>query len=173
MSVSGLFTKSDLETISRAARLAENLTCDYFDLPPDEWKINPYRMLTIKHVSRDFHIDQVFAHVVRIQSTPGASKLNKPRSMYGVVLQDPYILRELFRSESYELWSLALYVLTHELTHIVRFNKFNVDFFSDSDGRQDEERIVDGHTREILNGTVSSKNIERYLKAGSQNRKQY
>lgn len=171
MSVSGLFTKSDLETITRAARLAENLTCDYFDLPADEWKTNPYRMLTIKHVSRDFHIDQVFAHVVRIQSTPKASNTIIPQDMYGVVLQDPYILRELFRSGSYELWTLVLYVLTHELTHIVRFKKFNVDFFSSFSGRQDEERIVDGHTREILNGTVSSRNIDRYIKAGISNRK--
>lgn len=140
MSVSGLFTRSDLETISRAARLAENLTCDYFDLPADEWKTNPYRMLTIKHVSRDFHIDQVFAHVVRIQSASNASIASNAKDMYGVVLQDPYILRELFRSESYELWTLVLYVLTHELTHIVRFKKFDVDFFGGSAGRQDEEK---------------------------------
>ena len=86
--------------------------------------------------------------------------------MYGVVLQDPYILMELFRSGSYDLWSLVLYVLTHELTHIVRFKKFDVDFFGSPSHRQDEERIVDGYTREMLTGTVSSKNIDRYITAG-------
>ncbi len=171
MSVSGLFTRSDLETISRAAKLAENLTCDFFNMPSNEWKLNPYRMLTIANVSRDFHIDQVFAHVVRIHSAGKASALKKNPNTYGVILQDPYILRELFRTDSFDLWPLALYVMTHELTHIVRFNKFNVDFFGNEHDRSKEESLVDGFTRDILTGTVSSKNIERYISAGLYNKK--
>ncbi len=166
MSVSGLFTQSDLETISRAAKLAENLTCDFFGLPSNEWKLNPYRMLTLKNVSRDFHIDQVFAHVVRIQTVKKSSKVSEASGLYGVVLQDPYILRELFRTESLELWPLALYVMTHELTHIVRFKKFEVDFFGSGVDRKNEEEAVDGFTREILHGTVSLKHINRYAKFG-------
>jgi hypothetical protein len=155
-----------METISRAAKLAENLTCDFFSLPSNEWKTNPYRILTIRNVSRDFHIDQVFAHVVRIQSPNKASLKDKGPDKYGVVLQDPYILRELFRTESLDLWPLALYVMTHELTHIVRFKKFDVNFFSCESGRSHEETVVDQLTRDMLTGTVSSKNIDRYLKAG-------
>ncbi|MDD3474220.1 MAG: hypothetical protein PHS86_15675 [Syntrophaceae bacterium] len=166
MSVSGLFTTSDLETISRAARLAESLTCDFFNLPCDEWKQNPYRMLTIKNVSRDFHIDQVFAHVVRIQPANKASNKSGQADRYGVILQDPYILRGLFKTNSFDLWPLALYVMTHELTHIVRFKKFGIDFFASENHRMNEESVVDGYTRDILTGTVSSKKMDRYVKFG-------
>lgn len=166
MSVSGLFTLSDLETISRAARLAENLTCDFFNLPSDEWKLNPYRMLTIKNVSREFHIDQVFAHVVRIQSINSASYKIRHPDVYGVVLQDPYILRELFRTKSFDLWPVALYVMTHELTHIVRFKRFEVNFFGEETDRLNEEMIVDGFTKEMLTGTVTSKQMKQFIKGG-------
>ena len=70
----GLFTTSDLRTISRAAVLAEGLTRAYFDLTPDEWKENPYTIFTHKHVGKALHEQDVFAHVVRYEAKVGITQ---------------------------------------------------------------------------------------------------
>ena len=154
----GLFTTSDLTTISRAAVLAEGLTRAYFNLAPDEWKENPYTIFTHKHVGKALHEQDVFAHVVRYKARVGRPKAPRPgeRETYGVVLQDPNILLALLRSAMHDLWTLGLFILTHELTHIVRFRKYHVDFFAPVEGRDKEEKLVHGITQEILAGVTNT-----------------
>jgi hypothetical protein len=157
----GLFTTSDLTTISRAAVLAERLTEQYFHLAPDEWKRNRYSIFTHKQVGRALHEQDVFAHVIRYKTRAGQPKAAQTvgREAYGVVLQDPNILAALLRSAVYDLWTLGLFVLTHELTHIVRFRKYGVDFFAPAGDRDKEEKVVHGITQEILAGVTNTDHI--------------
>jgi hypothetical protein len=154
----GLFTASDLTTISKAAVLAEGLTQAYFNLAPHEWKENPYTIFTHKHVGKALYEQDVFAHVVRYEPRVGQSKAARPKEKetYGVVLQDPNILLALLRSAMHDLWSLGLFILTHELTHIIRFKKYHVDFFASADDRDEEEKLVHGITQEILSGVTNT-----------------
>jgi hypothetical protein len=154
----GLFTTSDLTTIGKAAVLAERLTQSYFNLAPHEWKENPYTIFTHKQVGKALYEQDVFAHVVRYETTAGRSKKGRPgeKESYGVVLQDPNILLALLRSAMHDLWTLGLFILTHELTHIVRFKKYHVDFFAPVEDRDREEKLVHGITQEILAGTMNT-----------------
>ena len=158
MDATGLFTTSDLTTISRAASLAEGLTRAYFNLAPDEWKENPYTIFTHKHVGKALHEQDVFAHVVRYKPRVGTPKAPRPgeKETYGVVLQDPEDSSALLRSAMHDLWTLGLFILTHELTHIVRFRKHHVDFFAPVEGREQEEKLVHGITQEILAGVTNT-----------------
>jgi hypothetical protein len=153
----GLFTTSDLSTISKAAVLAERLTQSYFNLAPDEWKENPYSIFTHKHVGRALDEQDVFAHVVRYEPRV-QSKAARPgeKETYGVVLQDPNILLALLRSAMHDLWTLGLFILTHELTHIIRFKKYHVDFFAPVEDRDKEEKLVHEITQEILSGVTNT-----------------
>ncbi|MCA1960017.1 MAG: hypothetical protein LDL33_04395 [Desulfomonile sp.] len=159
----GLFTPSDLVTITRAAFLAEKLTADHFSLADDEWKRNPYTVLTRKEVSDSFYQHDVFAHVVCRVPEPMRQTRTGLCEDFAIVLQDPAILRALLRNTSRDLWTLALFILTHELIHIVRFRKFGVDFFASTKDRDEEERVVYDITARILRG-VSNTNelIELY-----------
>ncbi len=154
----GLFTRSDLTTISKAAVLAERLTQSYFNLAPDEWKENPYAIFTRKQVNKALYEQDVFAQVVRYGTRVGQSKAAGPqeKETYGVVLQDPNILLALLRSAMHDLWTLGLFILTHELTHIIRFKKYHVDFFAGADERDKEEKLVHGITQEILSGSMNT-----------------
>jgi hypothetical protein len=154
----GLFTTSDLTTIGKAAVLAERLTQSYFNLAPHEWNENPYTIFTHKQVGKALYEQDVFAHVVRYETTAGRSKKGRPgeKESYGVVLQDPNILLALLRSAMHDLWTLGLFILTHELTHIVRFKKYHVDFFAPVEDRDREEKLVHGITQEILAGTMNT-----------------
>ncbi len=152
MVAAGFFTRSDLAILGKAASVAELLTKKYFDLTEDDWKRNPYAVFTRKHVTRNLYEDAVFASVIRFGGRPDRGK-NEPRvENYGIVLQDPNILLALLRSSEHDLWSLGLFVLTHELIHIVRFRKFGADFFACADDRDKEEKLVHGITHELLSG---------------------
>jgi hypothetical protein len=156
MGASGLFTDSDLSTICRAASLAERLTEKHFSLGEDHWKTEPYKIFTLKHVSQGLYEPGVFANVVKFKSRPKQQKWPVPAEKYGIVLQDPNILRALLRQSHHDLWTISLFVLTHELIHVVRFKEFNVDFFADTPARQTEENLVQSITGEILSGVTNT-----------------
>jgi len=159
----GLFTPTDLATITRATVLAEKLTADHFSLADDEWKRNPYGVFTRKEVRDSFYQRDVFAHVVcRAPEQVGRTRRG-PWEDFAIVLQDPAILRALLRTTSRDLWTLALFIFTHELIHIVRFRKFGIDFFASPDERDEEERVVYNITEKILVGvSTTDELIELY-----------
>jgi hypothetical protein len=154
MVAGGLFTRSDLVTISRAACLAEQLTVEYFSLPGDEWRRNRYGVFTRKEAGDHLFIDDVFAHLVRFKPTKAVRKqaAGGEEESFGIVLQDPNILRAVLRSWAHDLWTLLLFVLTHELVHIVRFRRCQADLFAPEAERQSEEDLVHAITGEILTG---------------------
>lgn len=136
--------------------MAELLTQRYFGLAPDEWRRNSYGIFTRGEVDKTLHQSDVFAHVVRYgKKSPSSAERSKDCG-YGIVLQDPNILLALLRSPGHDLWTLGLFILTHELTHIVRFRKFEVDFFAPAAERDTEEELVHGITREILRGVTNT-----------------
>lgn len=152
----GYFTKSDRWIIQRAAFLAEGLTQRYFGLSEDIWKRNPYGIFTLEEVNGALSSPNAFANVIRYESRRDTLGKDSRKYRYGVVLHDPNILLALLRSSRHDLWTLGLFVLTHELAHIVRFRNFGVDFFASETDRDNEEGAVHGMTREILSGVINT-----------------
>ena len=149
------FTGSDRQIIMKASLVAEELTRRYFDLPGDEWVRHPYGLYTQRDVHESLHEPGVFANVVMYER-PLKEKGQRGRERrFGIILQDPNILLTLLRSTCHDLWTLGLYILTHELVHITRFRKYGVDFFADVSDRSKEEQVVHELTRDILRGTTA------------------
>jgi hypothetical protein len=135
--------------------LAEGLTWRYFNLPADEWKRHPYGIFTRKEVDTALLEPDVLAQVIRYRPSR-SPRASREDARYGVVLQDPNILLALLRSCAHDLWTLGLFVLTHELIHIIRFRKDGADFFASAHERDKEERVVQGMTKEILSGVTNT-----------------
>lgn len=155
----GLFTQSDLRTITKAAALAETLTQRFFNLPEDGWKREPYTIFTRKEIGHRLCEQDAFAQVIRYEAGPHQSHRKTRRQRFGVVLQDPNILMSMLRSTRHDLWTLMLFVLTHELIHIVRFSRYDVDFFAPIDERDKEESLVHDITSEILAGVSNTDDL--------------
>jgi hypothetical protein len=155
---SGLFTSTDLATIFRAASVAEKLTGTFFDFANDEWTRNPYGVFTRKAVDSTLYREDVFAQVVLCSARRPATAKVPMEAGFAIVLQDPTILRALLRAGSPDLWTLMLFVLTHELVHIVRFRKFQVDCLAPASEteREKEEQVVHALTRKILAGVTNT-----------------
>ncbi|MEW6351227.1 MAG: hypothetical protein AB1646_19400 [Thermodesulfobacteriota bacterium] len=156
MNRGALFTASDLAVIDRAVPVAEGLTRTFFGLADNEWKRNPYGIFTLGQVRGDLYQEGVFARLVRYDRRSRIPDGKGPGQKFGIVLQDPNILSALFRSHRHDLWTLVLFVLTHELVHIVRFRRFGVDFDASDRELVQEERLVHDITREILAGVANT-----------------
>jgi hypothetical protein len=78
------------------------------------------------------------------------------QTLYRVSLQDASILRVAERDARLDLEAILLYVLTHELVHIVRFHTDLTDFDVASD-RESEESRVHAVTFQILKGIPDRK----------------
>ena len=168
MTIEGLFTESDRSIVDRAARLAEGLVLRYFNLASDDWVKNPYSLITWKEASSCLRDTNVFAQTVRFGSQK-RGKLQHPEhkpNYYGILLQDPAILRALLRPQRHDLWTLGLFVLTHELVHIVRFRKFEIDFCGPQNEREKEEELVHDVTREMLSGVENMDNLFSLYESG-------
>ncbi len=167
------FTSNDRTVVSRAASLAERLTLDYFGLPQDEWRRNPYGMFTRREVGSGCCVSDVFAHVIIYGANANTERKDEHRGRFGIVLQDPNILLALLRSTGHDLWTLSLFVLTHELSHIARFRNFGVDFFAPEAERDREEQFVTRVTEEMLRGVANTDNLLKLYEKGPMEGKNY
>ena len=81
---------------------------------------------------------------------------------YKICIQDHAILEVLMTHPEMELYPFTLYVVTHELVHIVRFSRFLQNFDASAVEKIEEERRVHGITHEIL-GPVKSHGLGNVL----------
>jgi hypothetical protein len=89
--------------------------------------------------------------VIRYEGRKQNADLNSEAfDFYKICLQDLAILEALDRSPSLRLFPFTLYIITHELIHIVRFTKFLQSFVATENERHAEEVRVHDKTHEIL-----------------------
>ena len=72
------------------------------------------------------------------------------KDFYKICLQDHTIISALYKNTEMNLLAFVLYVVTHELIHIIRFRKFIQKFEASMKERLDEEIRVHAKTHEIL-----------------------
>jgi len=151
------FNPDQLKTVTDASALAEEMVCDAYKMSARQW-FEPRR--EIKTLA-DLTPDQVisgpqapFAQVIRYQGRPGGSSLTSSAfDFYAICLQDHVILAALKDNPEISLRPFAVYVLTHELVHIVRFSLFEQLFDAPLAQRWEEEIRVHLKTVEIINNS--------------------
>jgi hypothetical protein len=95
--------------------------------------------------------EAAFAHLCKYTAEEGEKDLLRGLHFYRVCLQDNRILDAVKRGSSFiKLVPLMLYIATHELVHILRFETGESDFDMPLEERTKEERRVDTITRNIL-----------------------
>lgn len=124
---------------------AEDRTARFYCIPEREWPRFPYEVRT-----RAFDPGPppgAFADLVRVR-VEGASDFPE---RFRIRLDDDRILAAVReRREVPGLYPLLLYLLTHELVHVIRFGEGRARWDATDDERRAEERRVHGITRRIL-----------------------
>jgi hypothetical protein len=149
MNAAQYFHQDHKELLKEAAVIAEEVTSDFFKL--SHWRRARYDILTLEALRAEEISPHALALVAKYD---GCHKDRLLRSaafdFYRVCLQDHNILKTLKQVDDLSLFPLLLYILTHELVHIVRFSQFLALFEAPEDHKEEEERRVHQLTQTIL-----------------------
>ncbi len=145
------FSEHELDIIHEALNIAEEATADYYKISSDSWKRLRYDVKTLRSLREDEITLEAFAQLFKYSRHPEKPpQPSRVLDFYLICLQDHVILEALSRDSRLSLAALAVYILTHELVHVVRFSRFMESFDCAGRSREKEEGIVHARTYEIL-----------------------
>ena len=145
-----VFDPEQMETVNLAVTLAEELVSNHFKMSPNQWLRPKYDVKTLMDLSEAEIIDGPFAQIIRYQGQRKGSALGSDSyDFYKICLQDHTIQKALLRDRLLILEPFSLYIIAHELIHIVRFSKFLQNFEANPDEKLAEEKRVHAITHHI------------------------
>ncbi len=158
-----LFSDNHLVTVNESVAMAEELVSEYYKMSASEWLRPKYDVKTRVDLSPDEVVPGPFAQVIRYEGRlENASLGSSSYDFYKICLQDHEILAALDQNKKLVLLPFLLYIVTHELIHIVRFRKFIQIFNAKPEERMREEAKVHELTHDILH-PVSISGIDEVL----------
>jgi hypothetical protein len=145
------FSPEHLGTINKAVALAEELVSNHYKMSANQWLHRRYDIKTLSELAPDEIVSGPFAQIVRYEGRHRNRNLGSSAyDLYKICLQDHAILAILEQRPKLKLLPFILYIVTHELIHIVRFSKFQQHFDASPEERLEEEKRVHIKTHEIL-----------------------
>ena len=145
------FNDDEKDLISRTAGKAELLTRSYYKIEAKDWKNIKFDIKSLEDLNENERADDAFAQLAKYRGVSGKASQGYRYHFYRVCLQDDNILKAVKeRKEHLSLKPLLMYVLTHELIHVVRFSRYQGNFDSCSREREREEKTVHNDTYQIL-----------------------
>jgi hypothetical protein len=148
------FNTAQLPLAGKAFSDAEKLVSRSFRISEEELKKNRYDVKTLAHLEQHEIEEGAFAHLCKYayEKTDDLAE-NKPESLdfYRICLQDNIILNAVERANPFIKFNpLMLYIAVHELIHVLRFGKGEIDFHASAEMREQEETIVHNLTKIAL-----------------------
>ena len=157
------FGSEEIKIINNAVAMAEELVSNYYKMSASQWLGPRYDVKTLAELKPEEKIDGPFAQIIRYKGRRKNTSLGSASyDFYQICLQDHTIRVTLEESDGIELFPFALYIITHELIHIVRFSKFLQSFEASESERMAEEMRVHRRTHDILK-SVQVKGLKRVL----------
>lgn len=145
------FTSTQIKIVNRSVEMAEELVSNFYKMSASQWLRRRYDIKTLANLSSNEIVTGPFAQIIRYVGQQKNSSLGSSTyDFYKICLQDHSICETLNKSDGLELLPFTLYIITHELIHIVRFTKFLQNFDASPDEKMAEEARVHDNTREIL-----------------------
>jgi len=145
------FDSKQIKIINNAVAMAEELVSNFYKMSASQWLARRYDVKTLAELNPEEIIDGPFAQIIRYKGRRKNTSLGSATyDFYKICLQDHTIQTILKKSAGIELFPFALYIITHELIHIVRFSKFLQSFEASAPERMAEEKRVHLRTHEIL-----------------------
>ncbi|MGM0451788.1 MAG: hypothetical protein ACQERN_01300 [Thermodesulfobacteriota bacterium] len=152
-----LFSQKQLGTVNQSVETAEELVSNYYKLSGSQMRHLNYDIKTASHLVPHEITDVHFAQIVRYKVQKKDTLLEtEADDFYKICIQDPVIIKALEQMPSLRLYPFVLYVVCHELIHVVRFRHFLQHFHATPQQRQTEEAKVHHLTHRILeNATIA------------------
>ncbi len=145
------FDPEQIAIINNSVALTEELVSNFYKMSASQWLRPKYDVKTLVDLKPEEIVHGPFAQIIRYIAQRKDSSLGSTAyDFYKICLQDHFILKALSQSNHLKLLPFSLYIITHELIHIVRFSKFIQNFDAKPEERMAEESRVHHHTQTIL-----------------------
>jgi hypothetical protein len=145
------FSAHQIHIVNRTVSLAEELVSNHYKMSASQWLHPKYDIKTLVDLTPEEIVYGPFAQIVRYEGHRKDSALGSGVfDFYKICLQDHAIHQVLQDSPSMNLFPFCLYIITHELIHIVRFSKFLQSFDASPPEKLTEEKRVHASTHQIL-----------------------
>jgi hypothetical protein len=151
------FRPAHIEVVNNAVAASEELVSNAYKMSTSQWLRRKYDVRTLVDLGPDEIVYGPFAQLIRYEGQRNDSSLGSASyDFYKICLQDHAILKTLEECPDIELMPFTMYVVVHELVHIVRFSMFLQSFQASRKERLAEERRVHDKTRQILENITAS-----------------
>ena len=145
------FTDHQLHTVNNVVSMAEELVSNYYKMSASQWLRPKFDVKTQAELTPEETVDGPFAQIIRYEGKRDDSSLGSSAyDFYKICLQDQAILSILDAQPEIQLSPFVLYIVTHELIHIVRFSRFLQNFEASPNEKMIEEARVHHLTHDIL-----------------------
>ena len=137
------FKDDELTIVNNAVAMAEEVVSNHYKMSASQWLRPKYDVKTLADLAEDEIVTGPFAQIIRYEGKLKGGVLGSSAyDFYKICIQDHAILEILGDRPEIELSPFALYVVTHELVHIVRFSRFQQNFNASEVEKLIEERRV-------------------------------
>jgi hypothetical protein len=151
MSREKAFTDTEIIKVNAASEMAEELVSNFYKMSANQWLRRRYDIKTLAELEENEIVDGPFAQIIRYEGRPNEVALGSASyDFYKICLQDHTIKTTLEQLKDLSLFPFILYIITHELIHIIRFTKFVQSFEASEEERMVEEKRVHKRTHTIL-----------------------
>lgn len=131
--------------------MAEELVSNFFKMSASQWLRPKYDVKTLADLTPVEIVDGPFAQIIRYEGQRQGSTLgSEAYDYYKICLQDHAVLKAIDNSTELSLLPFCLYVVVHELVHIVRFSKFLQNFNASPSEKLAEEHRVHLITHQVV-----------------------
>ena len=145
------FSGHQIKIVNQTVSLAEELVSNHYKMSASQWLRPKYDVKTLADLTPEEIVYGPFAQIVRYEGKRKDTALGSGVfDYYKICLQDHAIHEVLQDSPSMSLFPFCLYIITHELIHIVRFSKFLQNFDASPMEKLTEEKRVHENTHQIL-----------------------
>lgn len=145
------FDTKQVAIINNAVEMAEDLVSNHYKMSASQWLHRRYDIKTLVELKPDEIVDGPFAQIIRYEGQPNERSLGSSSyDFFKICLQDHAIISVLRNSRGIKLFPFILYIVTHELIHIVRFTRFLQYFHATPEEKMTEEKRVHEKTHELL-----------------------
>jgi hypothetical protein len=145
------FNADEMAVVNTAVSMAEELVSNYYKMSTSQWAGPKYDIKTLADLSESEIVSGPFAQIIRYEGKLRNEILGSSAyDFYKICIQDHAILKVLEEHPDITLAPFSLYVVAHELIHIVRFSRFLQNFNASDMEKLVEERRVHGITHDVL-----------------------
>lgn len=146
-----VFSEDQMCIVNHAIEISEDIVSEYYKMSSGQWLRNRYDVRTLAQLDESEIVFGPYAQIVRYHGKKKESQLGSGGfDFYKICLQDHAIIQAINENKELKLNPFIVYIMVHELIHVIRFGRFIQFFDASTKDRETEETIVHQTTVDIL-----------------------